>query len=238
MDTSGRARIFPVLLGALVSVACLLAAGLGAAWAGPAAATSGETAVSPRAMAAYSRVAARVKVSAEALCRERAPEGGASRCNFTFAISGDFTAPPNAFQTRSSDGQPMIIVTARFLEQLADEHQIALVLSHEAAHHMAGHIDRMNRPGRSDAFLPGAGKSQGKALELEADRIGTFIAEAAGYDPQRAARIFGNTQAGHARKSSGSSSHPAPSERLAVISAASAEIARQRAAGRTPRPFQ
>jgi Zn-dependent protease with chaperone function len=233
-----RGTVFTAPWKAFMSAVCLLAAGMiGAqsALAGEKSARAGQAAVSPQAMATYSRVAARVKVSAERLCRDRMAENGSQDCRFVFAISGDRTAPPNAFQSMSAEGRPMIILTARLLEQLADEHQIAFVLSHEAAHHVAGHIERMNRRGSSDAFLPGAGKSRGKGLELEADWVGAFIAEAAGYDPQAGARVFSRNASADVRKLSGSSSHPSPSERHEVVAAASAEIARQRAAGRTPR---
>lgn len=223
--------------GACLAVACVLAAGLGvqSALAAPQAAPGNQAGVSDRAMAAYGRVAGRVKASADTLCRERPPSGGAETCNFSFAISDDRSAPPNAFQSRSAGGRPTITLTVRLLERLEDDHQIALVLSHEAAHHLAGHIDRMNGRASSDAFLPGPGRSRGKGFELEADWVGSFISEAAGYDPQVGARVFSRSGAGDVRKSSGSSSHPSSSERLKVIAAASAEIARQRASGRTPR---
>ncbi|MBP7240492.1 M48 family metallopeptidase [Amaricoccus sp.] len=179
------------------------------------------------------------------ICAERAAADGLDACDFTFVLVEAPTAPPNAFQTRSSDGKPVITVNSSLLAQLRDDDELATVLSHEAAHHVAGHIDRMNDRTSPDAFLPGDaggytaqsdGRARGRALELEADWIGAFIAERSGYDPAHGANIFERAATKQGAKTSRTSSHPDPSQRLEVVAAAVAEIGRQRSAGLTPRP--
>jgi predicted Zn-dependent protease len=148
-------------------------------------------------------------------------------------------------------------MTVSLLAQLQDDHEIAAVLSHEAAHHVGAHVARMNNRASSDAFLPSVGVAQdgrfsagqrtdysagsarrarARALELEADWIGAFIADRSGYDPEKGAGIFRRAAAKRMKPGSGpSSSHPHPVRRLEVVAAAGAEIRRQRAAGLTPR---
>lgn len=148
-------------------------------------------------------------------------------------------------------------MTASLLAQARDDNEIATVLSHEAAHHVGGHIARMDANAPSRAFFPkfqaailgdsgvepvigdyGAGsgaRARGRALELEADWIGTFIAERSGYDTAKGAGIYARSGAKTGRSTLVTSSHPSLSRRLEVVLAARSEIHRQRAAGLTPR---
>lgn len=200
----------------------------------------------------FRRVASRVATTAEAFCVERVDLAGPHACDFAFVLGGDPKAPPNAFQSRAADGRPLITVTSSLLGQLRNDHEIATVISHEAAHHVAGHIAQVNlRDQRilSDAFLPdsagrdrstahsGTAASRVRALEIEADWIGAFIAEGSGYQPETGAGLFRRSAAKPgSRMVSQTSSHPDPQRRLQTISAAAAEIRRQRSAGLTPRP--
>lgn len=198
-----------------------------------------------RSKADFGRVASRIQAATRSICAERAGTIGDDVCDFTFVLVEDPSAPPNAFQSRSRDGKPSITVNGSLLAQLGDDDELATVLSHEAAHHVAGHIDRMNDRTSADAFLPrDAGKNytaesarlaQGRALELEADWIGAFISERSGYDPAKGSEIFARA-AKRGGTTPGTSSHPDPTRRLEVVSAAVAEIGRQRSAGLTPRP--
>ena len=74
-----------------------------------------------------------------------------------------------------------------------------------------------------------------EAGELEADWIGTFIAERSGYDTAKGAGIYARSGAKTGRSTLVTSSHPSLSRRLEVVLAARSEIHRQRAAGLTPR---
>jgi predicted Zn-dependent protease len=103
-----------------------------------------------------------------------------------------------------------IIVDAKFVRNLAlTDDELALILSHEAAHVIAGHalvklsfmaeilgkekiptartalIEFLAKDSYAEAFQP-------KALlqEREADTLGAAILYASGYDPQRAMKVF------------------------------------------------
>lgn len=227
---------------ALAPILFLVASGCSGphpAGTGPTGLAAEAPAVSSRSMANFARVAPRVKKAADEFCREQASGGEAVNCNFAMVLSSDPSAAPNAFQSKAKDGRPVITMTVSLLEQLDDDDQIATVLSHEAAHHVSGHLVRLNHRTSTDAFLPSAatrGQARNRAFELEADRVGAFICERSGFDPEKGARVFLRSAAGSDGKTSTLSSHPASARRLEAVSAASAEIARQRAAGLTPRP--
>jgi len=78
-----------------------------------------------------------------------------------------------------------------------------------------------------------AARAYSKEYELEADVLGAYIAEAAGYDPVRGARSFARFGGG---SNSFLSTHPPSGNRIATVNKAAADIKRQRAQGKTPRP--
>jgi len=103
-----------------------------------------------------------------------------------------------------------IIVDAKFVRNLAlTDDELALILSHEAAHVIAGHaytklsfmaeiLGKEKIPTARTALLEFLAKDsyaeafQPKALlqEREADALGAAILFASGYDPQRAMKVF------------------------------------------------
>ena len=103
---------------------------------------------------------------------------------------------------------------------MQSDDEIAFVLSHEASHHIAGHIPRQQQQQALGALVLGglvaaAGHAYGspasddairqamdvgayvgaraysQSYELEADTLGAYIAARAGYSPERGADIFG-----------------------------------------------
>ncbi|MFN3578284.1 MAG: M48 family metalloprotease, partial [Tabrizicola sp.] len=91
--------------------------------------------------------------------------------------------------------------------------ELAFVLGHEAAHHIAGHIPKRQDQAMSGAILAGvlaqasglspdeiraaqnigaevAARSYSREFELEADALGAEIALVAGYDPVRGSGFF------------------------------------------------
>lgn len=216
-----------------------------------------------RSATAFTRVAARVEPVAESFCREEAPGAPAGYCDFAIVLEDDPRMPPNAFQTRSKNGRPVVVVSASLLGEMQSDDEIAFVLSHEAAHHIARHLDKQAQSQVFGALILGGlaqatagpggiseealrevmdigafvgGRAYSQDYELEADWLGAFIAARAGYDPERGAQIFARP----ALASSGGpvilSSHPASPRRTALAARAAAEIRRQQAAGLTPRP--
>ncbi len=156
-------------------------------------------------------VVAAVEPVAEQVCRS---EGRVANCDFRILVDDRPGVPANAFQTVDERGRPIIAVTLSLLADTRNSDEIAFVLSHEAAHHIAGHLDRQRRNATVGAAVFGelagalggtsaeglrtaqqlgaivGARSFSKEFELEADRLGTIIAARAGFDPVRGAEFF------------------------------------------------
>ncbi|SDE84474.1 M48 family metallopeptidase [Limimaricola pyoseonensis] len=159
----------------------------------------------------FVQVVERVEPVAEQVCRANAP---ALDCDFRIVVDDRPGLPANAFQTRDSRGRPLLAFTVALLNEVANADELAFVLSHEAAHHIAGHLDRQSRNATIGATVFGqiagqlGGGNEGlvrtaqqlgagfgartysKDFELEADALGTVITKQAGYDPVRGAQFF------------------------------------------------
>ena len=107
----------------------------------------------------------------------------------------------------------MIAFTLGLISDARNADELAFVMGHEAAHHIAGHIDRQQQNAVAGAVIfaglatlsggnasavqsaqrlgaqVGA-RSYSKNFELEADALGTIITARAGYDPLRGAEFF------------------------------------------------
>lgn len=208
-------------------------------------------------LADYNRIVGRVESVAEAFCREELPGRPPIHCDYDIRLITDPNAPPNAYQTLTREGRPVIGITRALLAQTGSADEIAFVLSHEAGHHIAGHIPRGQTQQILGALIFGGlaavsgggdqavsdmmelgssigGRVYSQTYELEADVLGAFIAARAGFDPERGALMFTRP----ALQSGGGllSTHPPSPQRLATVRSAAEEIRRQRAEGLTPRP--
>lgn len=151
----------------------------------------------------FAEVVSNVEPAVETECLQSRPQGP---CDFTFFIDTQVDAPPNAFQALDRLGGPTITFTQSLLEQVGNADEIAFVMSHEAAHHILGHIQRQqfhadqgatwlgtvvaaeggSRDEVATAQQLGAivgARSYSKTFELEADALGTLITARAGYSP-------------------------------------------------------
>ncbi|MGY6703889.1 M48 family metalloprotease [Roseinatronobacter sp.] len=160
--------------------------------------------------AEFGAVVARMRPVATQVCRERSPQ---LNCNFNVVLDDRPNQPPNAFHTRDEQGRPIIAFTVALLDELRSADEIALVFGHEAAHHIADHLPRMQNQAMTGAILGGlvatlsgadetttqrivnasatvGARRYSKSFELEADRIGAFIAARGGYDPLAGAALF------------------------------------------------
>ncbi|NCO86348.1 MAG: M48 family metalloprotease [Rhodobacterales bacterium] len=176
-----------------------------------------------------------VEPVAEAECRRRSPQ---LNCDFRIVVDDRPRMPPNAFQTVDDQGRPIIAFTLALINDVRNGDELAFVMAHEAAHHIAGHLARQRQNatlgaavfgqlagtvGRADpesirvAQELGAAvgaRSYSKEFELEADALGTVIAAQAGFNPVRGAEFFfripdpGNRFLG---------THPANAERVAIV---------------------
>ena len=163
------------------------------------------------ARANFAAVVGRVEPVAERVCRAEAAPG--TPCDIEIVVVTDRRAPPNAFQTRDRAGRPVVGFTLSLIAEARNQDEIAFIMGHEAAHHIAGHIDvaagRAREGGLLGAVVASAAgldpaqvervarvsagvnaRRYQKGFELEADRVGTRIAALAGYDPVRGALFF------------------------------------------------
>ncbi len=159
----------------------------------------------------FSQVVADVQPVAEQECRSRARN---LNCDFVIRVDNDPRQPPNAYQSRASDGRPVLTFTIAMIADVANADELAFVMGHEAAHHISYHLDRQQVNASLGAEIFGGlatltggsardvetaarlganvgARSYSKEFELEADRLGTVITWRAGYDPVRGAEYFG-----------------------------------------------
>lgn len=125
----------------------------------------------------------------------------------------------NAF----SIGDGHIFVTEGMLRFVDNEAELAALLSHEFAHHVAGHFCQRTRRASVLRNLFGAddvpqgnkvgelSASMDSEKEREADRIGIVILERGGYDPRSAVRLATRMSA------SGTPSHFQYGQRIAAL---------------------
>nr|WP_247744547.1 M48 family metallopeptidase [Sulfitobacter sp. R18_1] len=147
---------------------------------------------------------------AERECRARTT---GMNCDFNIVVDDRPGQPANAFQTLDKNGRPIVAFTLALIADARNEDELAFVLGHEAAHHIAGHIERQQQNAMAGAVIfAGLATLSGgdanavrtaqelgaevgarrysKDFELEADALGTIITARAGYDPLRGAEFF------------------------------------------------
>ena len=165
---------------------------------------------SPQSAADFRAVVRRVEPVAERVCREMRR---GLNCDFSIIIDARDDLPPNAYQTLDKSGRPVIGFTKALFGVMKNRDELAMALSHEAAHHIEGHIPQTQSSATAGAILgslmgsiagldaAGMETAQNiggtigarrfsKGFELEADSLGARIALRAGYDPLRGVLYF------------------------------------------------
>ena len=158
----------------------------------------------------FLNVVQRVEPVAERECRARAPR---SNCDFRIVVDDRPGQPVNAYQTLDRSGRPILAFTLPMIASVRNADELAFVMGHEAAHHIAGHIPRQQQNAAAGAIILGGlaaltGASQGvvdqavdigagvgsrtfsKEFELEADAMGTVISHRSGFNPLRGVEFF------------------------------------------------
>lgn len=158
----------------------------------------------------FTSVVERIEPVAERECRARTPQ---QDCDFKIVVDDRPNQPANAYQTVDANGRPILAMTVGLIAQARNTDEIAFVLGHEAAHHIAQHLTRQRENATAGALVFGGlaqitgggsqaiesatrlgatvgARSYSKNFELEADALGTVIAHKAGYDPVRGAEFF------------------------------------------------
>ncbi|MFC7703143.1 M48 family metallopeptidase [Plastorhodobacter daqingensis] len=158
----------------------------------------------------FTAVVARMEPVAERECLARTRNVD---CDFLITVDRTPGAPANAFQTLDRNGRPVIGFTLALIAEARNQDELAFILGHEAAHHIAGHIPRTQQSAVTGAMILGTlaslggaspeavrdferagatigARSYSREFELEADALGTILAWRAGYDPERGAEFF------------------------------------------------
>jgi len=179
-------------------------------------------------------VVATVEPVAERVCRQRSPQ---LNCDFLIVVDDRPDQPANAYQTLDRSGRPVLAFTLGLIADVQNEDELAFVMSHEAAHHIANHLERQKvsavtgaqvlgglatMSGASNAGIDLAvrigaavgSRTYSKDFELEADALGARIARDAGYDALRGALYFNRIPDPGDRFLG---SHPPNSDRLATV---------------------
>lgn len=194
----------------------------------------GPEAAASQAATRFVAVVNRVEPVAERFCRQSAPR---LNCDFLIVVDDRPGLPPNAFQTLDRGGRPVIGFTLALIADARNADELAFVLGHEAAHHIAGHIPQTQQSAAEGALLGGllatlgGFDSQGvetvsrigaavgarrysREFELQADALGTVIAARAGFDPVRGAEFFARVPDPGDRFLG---THPPNAERIATV---------------------
>ena len=182
-----------------------------------------------------------VEPVAEQICRARTR---GINCDFRIVVDDRPGQAPNAFQSLDNNGRPLLAFNLALIANAQNVDELAFVIGHEAAHHIAGHIPQQQQSASQGALLAGIlvaasggdqatiqeaqkiGASVGarrfsKGFELEADALGTEITERAGFDALRGSAFFdrlpdpGNKFLG---------SHPPNADRRATVASAVAAL--------------
>ncbi|HID68580.1 MAG TPA: peptidase M48 [Roseibacterium sp.] len=176
----------------------------------PGASTLQQPAGIPLGANGFAEVVGAVQPIAISECRRRTR---GANCNFVVVIDPNRRALPNAFQSLDKDGRPVLTFTGTLIAKLRNRDELAFILSHEAAHHISGHLVRQHQNalagaavfaglatlnGASAADILNAQKlgatvgarTYSKDFELEADELGTIITYRAGYNPLVGAQFF------------------------------------------------
>lgn len=95
-------------------------------------------------------VVQQVEPVAEAECRQRLPN---ANCDFKIVVDDRPGQPPNAFQTLDAQGRPVLAFNLALIATVQNADELAFVMGHEAAHHIAGHLARQREAATAGAVI-------------------------------------------------------------------------------------
>lgn len=215
----------------------------------------------------FDRVARRIEPHAEAMCRQETPDRD---CDLHIRIETDPRQPANAYQTVNSDGPLIIVTSAllegtrnddevafvmgheaghhiaRHLDKQAQQQMAgALILGVAAAYANSGSYTSQYQAQKNIENAMNAGSNLGsvaysQTYELEADMLGAYITEAAGYNAEAGSLLFARREGGNVAGADGAmslwSTHPRSPQRIATVRYAVADARAKKAAGQPLRP--
>lgn len=137
----------------------------------------------------------------------------------------------------AADGEYVQVSTATIRLAGSDD-ALAVVLAHEFAHNLLGHRQRLNAEGVSRGVFGQIGRSARlvRDTEDEADRLGVYLMDRAGYPPQEAVDFWSRYRKSHPLAFLDAPTHSSPAKRAALLEQEIARINQMKAAGEVPRP--
>jgi len=152
-----------------------------------------------------------------------------------FGCSSRFIVSPSSKVNSEADGT-YVAIDAGMVRFAGSEDQLAVIVAHELAHNILGHRARLeawrDEEGDGESATEAA---ETRATENEADRLGVYLLDHAGYPPEEAAAFWRRyaEERQHRRRDS---THPAPLQRVATIEREIARLQWMKAQGEVPHP--
>lgn len=163
------------------------------------------------------------------------------RCDYPVVMSDE------AFVNAFADGES-VVVTKGLMKFVESDDELALVVGHEMGHNVMGHIDKKSGNMLMGAILDGliagvtgvhtttfqnaAGMAYSQEYEHEADYVGIYFMERAGYDGSNAPAMWRRMGADNPYAITHATTHPTSATRYVFLGECSKEIAAKRRDGR------
>ncbi|MDO5621817.1 MAG: M48 family metalloprotease [Paracoccus sp. (in: a-proteobacteria)] len=166
----------------------------------------------PRAQAqSFAQLVRHMEPIIERQCLQRRTQ--AINCDYQFVVDDRPGQGVNAFQSLDSSGRPVIGFTLALIAEARNADEMALVVGHEAAHHILNHLDQKSSAASMGAIILGGLATAGgadertvrgvqnmgaefatryysKDWELQADYLGAILVLNSGFDPVNGSRFF------------------------------------------------
>jgi len=123
----------------------------------------------------------------------RTPDGVDYETSLNSETACDY--PTSVFHSNEVNGHTNgeeVFITSQLMRLVADDVNLALIVAHEMAHAIAGHMEQ----------------TPSQDLELEADRMALIMLERAGYDIESAITYWADAVHPHRERQDNSTSHP------------------------------
>ena len=193
----------------------------------------------------FKKVAEKISPAGQALCKDI----GHKSCSFGFKL--EESADLNAY----ADGNYIVVSSAMVDFTSGNDDELADVIGHEYAHNVMGHVATQTKNAAvggilgtiADQLASSQGFNTGGAIgqyaqgysaqrysvgfEQEADYVGLYIVERAGFDISKAPALWRRMSQADSRGITMRSSHPTNPERYVALSHTISEIQAKKAAG-------
>lgn len=238
-DDSGAPRVLAVAPGSPAERAGLrandaLLALDGTALPAPAQGTGGSYA---RVAAIMARIEAAAANGTMALAFAREGERFAYEIRLDTGCASRFETRDSATLNSQADGRYVIVTTGivRFVES---DDELAAVMAHELAHNILRHRARLDAAGIRRGLLQEFGRNARltRRTEDEADRLGVYLVDRAGYSMAAIGAFWERFRREHGAGIFRSATHSSERARIASIEGEIARIAALKAAGKPIRP--